>query len=72
MKCLRCGGAMIDTKFYNPDECFWGLKCVICGDIIDPLILTNRMSANPEPDIYRPRKRRSIARATVGTSTNIS
>jgi hypothetical protein len=42
VKCLRCGGAMIYETFYGLNEEFGGFKCVICGDIIDPLILQNR------------------------------
>jgi hypothetical protein len=42
MKCLRCRGAMIYDKFYGPHEQFWGLKCLICGEIVDPVILENR------------------------------
>ncbi|HBH87671.1 MAG TPA: hypothetical protein DDY17_08755 [Syntrophaceae bacterium] len=42
MKCLRCGGLMIYEEFYNPQESFSGLKCLICGEAIDPIILENR------------------------------
>lgn len=41
-KCLRCGGAMIHNRFYGPYEQFWGWKCLICGEIVDPVILENR------------------------------
>jgi hypothetical protein len=41
-KCLRCGGAMIYDKFYGSFEQFWGWKCLICGDIVDPIIMKNR------------------------------
>lgn len=41
-KCLRCGGAVIYDKFYGPHEQFWGWKCLICGEIVDPVILVNR------------------------------
>lgn len=41
-KCSRCGGIMIYDKFYGHNEDFWGLKCVICGEIIDSVILENR------------------------------
>lgn len=33
---------MIYETFYGLNEEFRGFKCVICGDIIDPLILQNR------------------------------
>ena len=42
MKCLRCKSVMIYDKFYGPHECFWGWKCVICGEIVDQVILENR------------------------------
>jgi hypothetical protein len=41
-KCLRCGGAVIYDKFYDPPEQFWGWKCLLCGEIVDPVILDNR------------------------------
>jgi hypothetical protein len=44
MKCLRCNGVMIHDKFYGPHEHFWGWKCVICGEIVDHVILENRQS----------------------------
>ncbi len=42
MKCLRRNRAMICHKFYGPHEHFWGWKCVICGEIVDQVILENR------------------------------
>ena len=42
MKCLRCSGVMIYDKFYRLDEYFWGWKCIICGEIVDPVIVENR------------------------------
>jgi hypothetical protein len=33
---------MIYDKFYGLQEQFWGWKCVICGEIVDPVILENR------------------------------
>jgi hypothetical protein len=41
-KCSRCGGTMFYDKFSSLNEQFWGLKCLICGDVIDPVILENR------------------------------
>lgn len=41
-KCLRCRGAVAYDKYYGIDGQFWGWKCLICGDIIDPVILANR------------------------------
>jgi hypothetical protein len=33
---------MIYDKFYGHFGCFWGWKCVICGEIVDQVILENR------------------------------
>lgn len=41
-RCSRCGGNMIHESFFGPIDHFTGLKCVICGDVIDPVILQNR------------------------------
>jgi hypothetical protein len=43
-KCFRCNGAMAYDKFYSPYGEYWGWKCLICGDIVDPVILNNRQS----------------------------
>jgi hypothetical protein len=42
VKCHRCKGAMIEEKFYGPGEPFFGLRCIVCGEILDSLILQNR------------------------------
>ena len=44
MRCLRCGGKMIFEKFYDVDNTFFGWHCVICGEILDPVILLHRLS----------------------------
>jgi hypothetical protein len=33
---------MVHESFFGLDEQFTGLKCIICGDVIDPVILRNR------------------------------
>ena len=40
--CPRCNGTMIEQKFYEPGEPFWGWRCVFCGEILDSLIWENR------------------------------
>ena len=42
MKRLRCNSIMIYDKFYGPHEHFWGWKCVICGEIVDRVVMENR------------------------------
>jgi hypothetical protein len=42
MRCHRCGSIMAYEKYYGPEEQFWGLRCICCGDIVDHIILKNR------------------------------
>jgi len=47
MLCPRCGGLMIGERFYDfRDDTgriyFRGMRCLICGEILDPKILENR------------------------------
>ncbi len=60
MECPRCQGKMVyeifedlqdDTGHINFD----GWRCVICGEILDPLILSNRQ-ARRGPMVARNRK----------------
>lgn len=41
-RCSRCGGKMVYEFVLGSYEQFTGLKCVICGEVIDPIILQNR------------------------------
>jgi len=43
MKCDRCGGSMSYEKFYGLKEDFFGWRCILCGEIIDRVILENRL-----------------------------
>jgi hypothetical protein len=43
MKCHRCGGVMVFEKFYGSCEEFFGWRCVLCGEIVDQVILENRL-----------------------------
>jgi hypothetical protein len=45
MKCTRCYRNMVYGKFYGPQECFWGWRCIYWGEIIDNVILENRKLA---------------------------
>jgi hypothetical protein len=33
---------MIHDKFYGHYDSFWGWKCVLCGELVDQVILKNR------------------------------
>jgi len=43
-KCFRCSGTMAYDKIYSPQGAYCGWKCLICGEIVDPVILSNRQS----------------------------
>lgn len=48
MDCSRCRGLMVVDHFSDPlDETgeivFRGWRCVLCGEIVDPLIVRNRI-----------------------------
>ena len=58
MKCHRCRGPMVYEKFYGPHEHFLGWKCLICGEIVDPVILENRELMRAGQRINLPRARR--------------
>jgi hypothetical protein len=49
--CDRCGGRMIFEKFYDVNNIFFGWHCVICGEILDPVILLHRLSKNADIQI---------------------
>ena len=39
---------MIVEKFYDVNNVFWGWHCVICGEILDPVILLHRLSQDAD------------------------
>jgi len=43
MTCIRCGGMMVYEKFYCHEDNFLGWRCILCGEIVDQLILENRL-----------------------------
>jgi len=59
MKCLLCGGFMVYEEYFNPQETVLGMKCVICGEIIDPVILENRKFISTEQWMLSPKIRRA-------------
>ena len=48
IQCRRCSGRMQFEKFYGPSIPFFGLRCLLCGDILDPVILLHRLSRNAQ------------------------
>jgi hypothetical protein len=51
MSCQRCGGRMIFEKFYDVNNIFFGWHCVMCGEILDPVILLHRLSQDADLQI---------------------
>jgi len=39
---------MVYERFYGPDEHFLGWRCILCGEIIDQLILENRKTTDKQ------------------------
>jgi hypothetical protein len=39
---------MVYERFYGPDEHFLGWRCILCGEIVDQLILENSETTNKE------------------------
>ncbi len=48
MNCHRCKGRMAFEKFYGGDNVFFGWHCVMCGEILDPVILLHRLSQDAD------------------------
>jgi hypothetical protein len=48
LRCQRCGGRMLVEKFYDVNNVFFGWHCVICGEILDPVILLHRLSQDAD------------------------
>lgn len=52
MKCTRCQGLMVADDLLDMQESYlpmWmrGLRCIACGNIVDPLINRNRLMGQP-------------------------
>jgi hypothetical protein len=56
MKCHRCGSMMVYERFYGPHEHFVGWRCILCGEIIDQVILENRHAGSNGENSDRRRK----------------
>lgn len=39
---------MIVEKFYDVNNVFFGWHCIICGEILDPVILLHRLSQDAD------------------------
>ncbi|MDP1948315.1 MAG: hypothetical protein Q8L77_12540 [Nitrospirota bacterium] len=69
MACERCGGLMVSERIYdlqgmNGDLCPTSYRCLLCGDLVDTVILENRSRSTGavEPMVLRrPRMQRLVA-----------
>ena len=46
ISCARCNGYMTLERFGSLGNYFLGMRCLACGDIIDPVILLHRLRRN--------------------------
>ena len=61
MQCPRCKGVMVEGIFEDLNDDtgslqFKGWRCIICGEILDSVITSNRES-RPSPLVGRARKK---------------
>jgi len=59
MRCPRCKGLMVRERFQDIGDdtgqiYFEGLRCLVCGEILDPVIVANRKQP------VTPRRRRRL------------
>ncbi|HOG16084.1 MAG: hypothetical protein A4E73_01359 [Syntrophaceae bacterium PtaU1.Bin231] len=47
LKCPRCNKNMTRETFYTDFEKFSGWRCIMCGEVMDPVILGNRRLTRP-------------------------
>jgi len=57
--CPRCKGCMEWNRFICKGEVFEGLHCLVCGEILDPLILFHRIYPYEKTKEYSRREKRA-------------
>jgi hypothetical protein len=68
MSCPRCDNLMVEETFVDLESdvhplSFRGWRCVICGAIVDSLIVLHQTN-RPEPLLHQPRTRKLVAWGT--------
>jgi hypothetical protein len=68
MGCPRCDNLMVEETFVDIDAdthppSFRGWRCVLCGAIVDPLILQHQAD-RPEPLLHQARTKKAFAWST--------
>jgi hypothetical protein len=75
VRCRRCGGRMILEKFFDVNNTFQGWHCLICGEILDPVILLHRLSQDADLAIPKEENevlnlvKKYLLKKTKGTGT---
>ena len=63
MKCPKCDGFMIYEKFMDMGESssffFYGWRCISCGNIVDSIILANKVYKHREKESKRRRLKKA-------------
>ena len=54
--CQRCHGMMAFEKYFGQSGSFYGWHCLMCGDILDPVILLHRLSRDANVPIPESKK----------------
>ncbi len=50
MKCPRCNGLMIYERYQDMLEVFYAWRCVICGEVVDDVVIRNRTEKSNKDD----------------------
>lgn len=67
--CSRCHGFMVPLILDGSEKVTPGLRCVNCGEWIDPIILANRQTTGKVSLVAHPRRHCGLA-ITVASSGN--
>jgi hypothetical protein len=67
-QCDRCGGLLLLTYYQDLHDDtgqidIWALRCSVCGEVIDPVILKNRQA--PAPNLLYGTKERKYSQRIV-------
>ena len=69
MTCDRCNGLMVSERVYdfegmNSDLCVDGYRCLLCGNLVDTVIIENRSRSTNAVELITlkdPRMQRFVA-----------
>ncbi len=74
MNCHRCKGLMCPAELRDwqssaREDCFDALRCIVCGDIVDSVIIRNRIETGRGTLPRKERARHSVLRLQRGLFT---